>query len=357
MENKAKRILIIKPSSLGDIVHALPAARLIVRHMPDVVIDWVVTPAFAELVDYCPNLGRKIIFHRREMGKVKSFLPVFWRFLHDLRQEKYDAVLDLQGLLRSAIFTFLSRSSVTYGPAQSREFGMSLGYNRHIAIPPDTTHAIERNLTFVAKAFGWDDRTLDFLPLPKKEDAAQSARSLLNLCGAKENDKLFGIIPGANWASKCWPAEFFAEYIQTMASLRPAWKFVFFGTAKELPSIVEIIQKSGLPVERSLSLAGKTGVAELAEALRLMCGVCGGDTGAIHLAAAVGTPTISLYGPTRPELTGVLAPNNLTLQPKLNCTGCLKRVCPLPENLCFTGIDPVTTAQKSVELCEKVSRR
>lgn len=351
MEKQPERILIIKPSSLGDIVHALPAARMIVRHIPDVVIDWVVTPAFAELVDYCPNLGRKILFHRREMGKIKSFLPVFYHFLRDLRREKYDAVIDLQGLLRSAVFSFCARSTLAFGPAYSREFGMSLGYNRHIVIPTGTTHAIERNLTMVAKAFGWDDRVVEFSPLPEKEDAALSARTLLNFYGAAAGDALFGIIPGANWQSKCWPADFFAAYLKETVKLRPALKFVFFGTAKELPMIVEIIRKSGLPAEKCLSLAGKTGVAVLAEALRLMKCVCGGDTGAIHLAAAVGTPTVSLYGPTRPELTGVRAPRNLTLTPKIPCLGCLKRICPQPENLCHIGIDPVWAARQSIELC------
>ncbi len=351
MGKQIERILIIKPSSLGDIVHALPAARLIVRHIPDVVIDWVVTPAFAELVDYCPNLGRKIIFRRREMGRIKTFLPVFYHFLRDLRSEKYDAVIDLQGLLRSAIFSFCAKSELAFGPAKSREFGMSLCYNRHIAIPAGTMHAIERNLAMVAKAFGWDDRALDFSPLQVKESAASSARSLLNSCFAAADDTLFGIVPGANWPSKCWPEDFYAAYLREVAKLRPAWKFVFFGTAKELPMIVDIVKKSGLPPQKCLSLAGKTGVDVLAEALRLMKCVCGGDTGAIHLAAAVGTPTVSLYGSTRPALTGVRARSNLTLTPEIPCLGCLKRICPLPENLCYRGIDPVSAARQSVELC------
>ncbi|MCQ2378536.1 MAG: lipopolysaccharide heptosyltransferase I [Victivallaceae bacterium] len=356
MKTVPKKILIVKPSSLGDIVHALPAVRMLVRRFPDVQIDWVVRPAFAPLLDYFPNIDRKILFRRREMGQWKSFLPEFLAFLRELRREKYDAVLDMQGLLRSAIFTFCARSRTTFGPARSREFGMTLFYRRKIKIGDEWLHAIDRNIALVGDAFGIREEGMSFIPLQGSAKYADRTVELLHDEGISSGDTLFGVIPGANWPSKSFPAEFFAACIDGIANMRPDWKFVVFGTDKEAGTVSEIRQKSRLPDDRIVSLAGKTGLGELAEALRLMRGVCGGDTGAIHLAAAFGVPTVALYGATRPELTGVRSPRGVILRPEVDCLGCLQRDCPLPENLCYRRIDPAEAARAAVALCDGEER-
>ena len=185
-----KRILIIKPSSMGDVLHAFPAVNGLLQSLPEVEVDWVIHPAFEELLDYLPVSGRRILFKRKELGSVKTFFREFPALVRELRKERYDAVLDLQGLLRSAFLGFLTRSPRRYGPAEIKEKAAKCFYTSLLHWKAETTHALEKNCDMICanslrregSGFGVDTNVITLitkediteLPLLSKEAAASA---------------------------------------------------------------------------------------------------------------------------------------------------------------------------------------
>jgi ADP-heptose:LPS heptosyltransferase len=140
-----RRILVIKPSSFGDIVHLFPALGLLKRQYPDALLDFVVNPEFVSLLEFSPfPVDRTIIFERRKLGKLSTFFPALSDLLSELRREKYDLIIDFQGLFRSGLCTFFSRGKVRAGFAAPREKAAAIFYNRKIAVP--LSHAVKRNV-------------------------------------------------------------------------------------------------------------------------------------------------------------------------------------------------------------------
>ena len=332
-----KRILIIKPSSLGDVVHAFPAVHALLE-IPDQTVDWVINPAFSELLDYLPGLGRKILFRRRELGKITSFFPTAYRLLRDLRKTPYDAVIDLQGLFRSALVGLFARSSLRYGPASAREPLARLCYNRMLHYPENIQHAVEKNCSMIAEYSGRDHISPEY-SLPELEKYAIVANRLL-AANVLANRRFIAVAPGARWETKQWPPEFFAACIEKIAEILPEKPFVLLGSPAEQPLCRKIAKTVGKA--ETADLSGQTTPGVLTEIIRradlLLCN----DSGPMHLAAAVGTPVTALFGPTDPGLTGPYGKNCTVLQPKLNCIKCFNKSCPTEE--CHWKISPETVA-------------
>ena len=119
---KVKRILVIKPSSLGDILHVFPALAELRIHCPEATLDFLIHPAFADILDYSPfPVSERILFERKRMGRVSTMVPEFLKLVRELRRKKYDLVIDFQGLTRSALFASLTRGGPVVGFAQTRE--------------------------------------------------------------------------------------------------------------------------------------------------------------------------------------------------------------------------------------------
>ncbi len=308
-----KRILIIKPSSFGDIVHLFPALKTIRENFPDAEADFVVNPEFAGVLDFSPlPIRRKIIFERRKLSSLRTFPGEMFRLIREIRQQKYDITIDFQGLLRSGLLTLISRADRKAGFSSPREKSAAIFYNKKYSVPRG--HAVERCGMLAAQALQIKDFTLRNGDLPENPSGTAELSNL--------PDHFVALLPGARWESKRFAPEFFSALIKAVRSKTGREvDFVVCGTAGE----ADLAGKIGCG---AINYAGKTSVAGLFELLRRSAAVAGNDSGPLHVAAALNVPVFGFYGSTDPELTGPWGENCRTFRADVECIGCLKRICP-----------------------------
>ena len=315
-----RRILVIKPSSFGDIVHLFPALGLLKRQYPDAVLDFVVNPEFVPLLEFSPfPVDKIILFERRQLGKFSTFFSAFARLFSALRREEYDLVIDFQGLFRSGLCAFFTRSKCRVGFASPREKAAAWFYDRKYAVV--RSHAVKRNVLLVkALCELAQDDAVEVPELPVSTAGRTGLPSL--------PEKYMVLLPGTRWESKRFPTGFFTALIRKLKEKMPEMSFVAAGGTSE----AVLADAIG---ENVINLAGKTSLAALFELLRSSCGAVGNDSGPLHAAAALNIPVFGFYGPTEPGLTGPWGDRTKVFQrDELPCIGCLKRQCPLERTLC-----------------------
>ena len=286
------RILLIKTSSMGDVVHNLPVVTDIHRHVQGAVIDWVVEESFADIPRVHPAVNRVIPVALRRWRK--QFLSresrEQWRaFKRDVREHVYDAIIDTQGLLKSALIARAAFGArFGYDRASAREALASFSYQRKFAVAK-ALHAVERNRQLVAQALGYKPDQTPSYGLHGLEAAPSMARGapyVMCLHATSRDDKLW---PDKNWlALGVWLAE------KNMRCVFPSGNHREHERASRLAN--------ALPDAEALR---PTGLREMATHFVNAVAVVGVDTGLTHLACAVGAPTIALYCATDPGLTGV----------------------------------------------------
>ncbi|PIS36823.1 MAG: hypothetical protein COT35_09230, partial [Nitrospirae bacterium CG08_land_8_20_14_0_20_52_24] len=259
-----KKILIIKPSSLGDIIHALPVATAIYRQLPGAVIDWVVRPEYAEILEGRPFIRRIFFFDRGKWvrsSRMLKTLPEMISLVRSLRRENYDEVLDLQGLFRSGLLSFLSGSSLRFGFENAREFS-PLFYNRKVRVPNERIHAVDRYLLFL-KEMGLEIPDPDY-GLKPSDDASGFVENLLSKAGTRADRPLIVLNPNARWESKKWIAERWQELAKRLVTELQA-EVIFAGGEAEAMECGSLARGAGGPVH---NLAGKTTILQLAVLLK-----------------------------------------------------------------------------------------
>jgi len=299
MSETYERILLIKPSSLGDVVMALPALSALRRSFPRARISWLIRPEFAPLIAGHPHLDEIILFDRKSLGRAWRH-PLALRELIGLisriRRSRFDAVLDLQGLFRSASLAWLSGCKQRFGPIWREELAR---YFYTTAIPPrlEWAHVIDYNLKLI-EAMGGTDLGVEFV-LPEKPEAAAAARDLLSRHGV-DLDRYAVIIPGSAQVSKCWPAERFAALADRLASDH-GLTVVATGSRGESSMIEQIQSLAKHPIA---NLAGSTSLPQLTEVLRTASLVVSNDTGPGHIAAALARPLVMMFSWSNPLRVG-----------------------------------------------------
>lgn len=295
MSNGFKNILIIKPSSLGDIVLALPALSALRRNFPDAEISWLVRPEFALLIENHPHLSRTILFDRRLLGKAwyhPRALAALAALIRKLRKAKYDAVIDLQGLFRTAVFGWLSGCKKRLGMTASREFA-SLFYTDKVAQDADSIHLIDYYLKII-RQMGATDTAVNFI-LPVDSAADDSIKKLLSDYNVGP-DKYAVFVPGSAHADKCWPLERFAALADKVSS-QYGLSIITTGTIAEKPAIERLKKLANVQI---VDLAGLTNIRELVALLSAARLVVSNDTGSGHIAAALNKPLVMIFGRTNP---------------------------------------------------------
>jgi heptosyltransferase I len=292
------RILLVKTSSLGDVVHNLPVATDLAKRFPGATIDWVVEEGFAELPRLHPAIRRVIPVAERRWRKTLSS-PDTWREISAFRQtlssERYDAILDTQGLLKSALITFQARGErIGFDRNCARESMSAHFYQRRVFVARDQ-HAVERNRQLAAAAFGY--------PLDTAVDYGIAAPPLTASWVPKGDYAV--LLTATSRADKEWPED--------------DWRAL--GTALIATGLRCVLPGGSAPErQRAARLATSLGRAVAAPAMNLtdMAGLLAGaalvvgvDTGLVHLAAALKRPTMALYCGSDPALTGVLAETNV----------------------------------------------
>ena len=341
------KVLLIKPSSLGDILHALPTVEIIKEKYPDAVIDWMVAPQFAPLLGLHPGIRGKIIFRRKELGRLFSFFPSFLKLVRELRAEKYDMVIDMQGLLRSSFFARLARAKEYWGFADTREKTASFLYNRKVKVPENKVHAAEKNLSLVCEAMRLPFRIPSWMP-PLNESAAASLEKILAAEGIQKGKTFVGIVPGARWKSKEWPQEFFANVISRISSEMPSVEFILIGSVddSETASGIRRLSASNAVVH---DMTGKTNMSELVELVRKCRAVLSNDSGPMHIAAILNVFVFALFGSTDPEKTGPFGKLNEVFIADKGCIKCMKRYCLDGSYGCHSSIDPGMAAKRILQ--------
>jgi len=344
-------ILIVKPSSLGDVVHALPAAAWLRQRFPGVRLGWLVNAELAPLVALCPLVSDIHRFERRRWGNPCRW-GEFWIFLRGLRAAGYACAVDFQGLLRSGFMTWRSGAPRRIGFAAARE-GASWFYSERLTPPPAAVHAVDKNLALVQLAFGAPpaDRTpppAGPLLAPRPEQLAAAA-ALWAGAGWAVADSATGtappvlaVAPGARWPAKCWPPAFFAAVLDAVAQARPDLRIWLLGTRDEQAAAAAVT--AACRTARPLDCTGRTGLGELLALLGRSAVLLTNDSGPMHLAAAAGVPTVALFGPTDPDLTGPYGAGHTVLRGSCPQAPCFQRNCPRGAAGCQRGIEPASAA-------------
>jgi len=306
------KFLIIRLGSLGDVIHGIPAAAALRRRFPHAHIDWLVDPRYAELLGLVECLDRPIAFDPRDLLGGARGRAV----LKALRAAHYDAVIDLQGLLKSAALARLVGAAQTIGfpRAHLREPLARLFYTR-APDPGAATHVIEKNLGLL-RALDVSDRAVRFpLRIPRTDAAAALADRLGSGAYAVVN-------PGAAWPNKRWPAGRFGAVAASIRREHGLRSVVLWGPGEEaLAASVAAASEGAAEPAPPTTIADIVGITRAA---RLMIS---GDTGPLHIAGAVGTPLVALFGPTRPERNGPWAPRDVTLSRVATCACQYERRC------------------------------
>ncbi len=299
MPNAWPNILLIKPSSLGDIVMALPALSALRRNFPHARITWLIRPEFAPLIEGHPHLDEIILFDRKRLASAwyhPQALAALRSLITQLRDKRFDAVLDLQGLFRTAALARLSGCPRRFGPIWRREFAHHF-YTTAVPVKPEWVHVVDYYME-ILKTMGVGDRAVEFV-LPAKPEAAQAVAALL---GSRriEAQRYAVLIPGSAQTSKCWPAERFGALADRLAQ-NYGLSIVATGSAAEAPVIEEIARHAKTPI---VSLAGRTSLPQLVEVMRGARIVISNDTGPGHIAAALGRPLVMMFSWSNPLRVG-----------------------------------------------------
>lgn len=329
-----RRILLIKPSSLGDIVHALPLLHGLRSRYPGAQIDWLVATPFAPLIAGHPDLSSVRIFDRKTYGRMLrsgAALIDFARFVDSLRRQRYDLAIDLQGLARSAALAVLCGAPIRMGFRAARE-GAPLTYTHHVASASGSAHAVDRNWRF-SHALGFGDQPIRFdLRLAAEErtraarlldDAvtAKPDRSTSTVQAAKEARRVVGVVPAARWETKVWSEANFAALIDVIHDRTPA-RCVLLG-GREDAAICQRIAAACRCTPGNL--AGTTGVREFAAVIAELSAVVCLDSAAAHLAVAFDRPLVCIVGPTNPARTGPYGRLDSVARVPVDCSPCYLR--------------------------------
>ena len=335
-----ERYLIIKPSSLGDVIHAFPAVSLLAKHRPEAKIDWVVVPAFADIVRLHPAVDNVILFPRKELGKITKFPAAAIRLAKQIRKNHYTAVIDMQGLLRSGLITALAKTEKVAGPLEPKEGIAKLFYHQKIDSGAATVHAVRRNYRLIAEFIGVDSTGKPETVFLKNETEANKIAELMK---ELPSGPVVAIAPGARWPSKCWPVTYFAQTANLLKKNIPDCSFLILGTKDESEMAEKLVETIHAPC---LNLTGKTSVVGLLEAIRSSDVLFCNDSGPMHIGAALEVPVVCMFAPTDPERTGPFSEKAIVLTPKdLPCLKCFRYDC--PQANCHRAI-PTETAEQAI---------
>ncbi len=346
-ERQFSRILLIKPSSIGDVLHAIPVLWSLRRRFPNAHLAWLLAGTCAPLLDGHPALDEVILFDRRHYGRIgRSFAASrdFVHFLQVLRRRRFDLVIDLQGLFRSAFITFACGASTRIGFGDAREFG-AVFYTHRIPPGPANAHAVQRNLR-LAPLLGIPDDRPDFTIRvdPASRDAVAE---LLCAAGLTPDQPYLAVAPGARWETKRWLADGFARAIDRVRE-RCGAPAVLLGSPEERDLCDRVAAAAR---HHPVNLAGRTTLSQWVAALAGARVVLCNDSGAKDVAVATGRGLVTLFGPTNPARTGPWGREPTTLRRDLTCSPCYLRKlsrCRF-DHRCMTEITPDEVAARVMD--------
>jgi heptosyltransferase-1 len=348
------RLLLVRLSAMGDVIHTLPAAQTLRAAFPDATIGWLIEQRWAELlcapgtplrgprsaqrplVDWVHTVN--LVGWRKSLFSLPTLQNIA-RVWNDIRSAHYDVAVDLQGAMRSAILARWSGARVVYGAAEPRESPASLWYTRQ-AITRGR-HVIEQNLS-LAEAVRESETVAQKMKTPRVEfprDPAAESRIGQRL--AEKNISDFALLnPGAGWGAKRWPAERYGQVARQLASLGLR-TVLNYGPGEQ--DLAQATQSASGGTAESMNCT----ITELIALTRRARLFIGGDTGPLHLAAALGVPVVAIFGPTDPARNGPYATRAIVLRNPSSATTHARRSQP-DQGLLEIGVDKVASAAREL---------
>ena len=337
-----RRILLIKLSAVGDVVHTIPVLNKLRRRYPAARIDWLVTPAIAELIRHHPAVSNVVLFMRDDWATPwrPAALVRVAKLAADLRRARYDLIVDMHGQFRTAFFTLAAGAPVRIGfdrprpevwHASERTFPLEaykhawkgarelswIAYTHRIPVPTLDVHAVDRYLS-IGSMLGLDDSPADF-SFPVPADAVARVEALLRTHGVAHGASVLLCAPGTNWETKHWSAERFAEVVRHF--LARGRRVVLIGSERERP----VCARVAAAAPGAIDLCGATTLAELAALVRRSSGAITNDSGPMHMAVALDRPVVSVFGPTDALWIGPYGRPDAVLRADLPCAPCYLR--------------------------------
>ncbi len=310
------RVLIVKPSALGDVVLSLPLVYNL--NKKKCIVDFLIFRDYADILDLVNGISYKLVLDRKFYKR-----PIyFFKFIKNLRKITYDYIIDLQGLFRSAFISFLARGREKIAHSLCREF--SYLFVKPVSKFNDKEHVIYRNLKTYEYIFQKKDYEINF---PWKKSDLEKYYLF-----KKEKDKLYlGLSPLSTSKFKDYPLEFYPSLIKKVKKLIPNLKLVIFGSKSQKERLSSLVKSLSDYVE-IIDLVGKTNLKELVANISLCDFFLAPDTGPMHIAWSLGVKTIALFGSTSWIMKGPLK-NGTAIFKKISCNPCEKSKppCPFPQ--------------------------
>lgn len=321
-------ILIVKLSALGDVTHTLPALTTLRRAYPHARIAWLIEATAAPLVLGHPALDQVLVWPRRKFtdalrsGHWLRAGRLLRDFVRELRAVRYDLVLDFQALLKSAVWVALARGArkVGFGRGMARSEGSYLFLNERIPAVSMEIHALDRGLMLL-EALGVPRGPVVY-DLPITAEARQHAEQLLGSAGLGPRDRFVALHPMTRWPTKQWLPERFAAVADALRD--HGCPVVITGSAEDRPAIDLLVSRMRGPAVR---LDGRLDLKSLAAVFQRAAVLVSTDTGPMHIAAAVHTPVVAVFGPTAPNRTGPYGTCHRVVRSGVACSPCFSRRC------------------------------
>ncbi len=343
MDLSGKRILVVKPSSLGDVVHTLPVVHALKRCYPHCHIGWIVQSSFRGIIERDPGVDEILsisIPSTSEPGGDRWVVPralaATLRTLRDLRKRlrasPYDLVLDLHASLRSGLMGLTNPGGIRIGFSDAKELNTLFQHHR-LSTDPGQTHAVDKNLAF-ALHLGCAPIAEDFRVVAG-DQAQERARVFLAETGISDREPLVYANPATRWETKHWTIDGWAA-VADMLAQRAGIQVVFCGGPGDRDYIGRITARMD---SRPVVAAGRLTLIESAALMALCTLYLGVDSGPMHIAAFSGRPVVALFGPTDPAKVGPYGAGHRVIRnEELDCLACRKRSC--KELTCMAGITP-----------------
>ena len=343
-------ILIVKLSAIGDVIHTLPALNAIRNYYPEANITWLVEEDAASLVIGHKALDRVIVSKRKRWLRALRSLSLLstikdvYGFIKVLRDTRYDMILDFQALLKSGILIALARGQRKIGFNKGLEH-MEHSYmflNERIPAVDMEIHALTRGMVLL-NAIGIPTNEIEY-KLPVSNDDCEKVDELMKRHDINGVKFLIAINPVAKWESKLWPKERFAR-LADMIIDEYAARIIFTGGSEDRHIIQDIMS---VMKGRALNLAGHTTLKMLAALYEKTVLVISTDTGPMHLAAAMETPVVAIFGPTAPWRTGPYGSGHRVVRADPECSPCFKRQCKTIDCMHQISVDQVFDAVSKI---------
>lgn len=331
-----KRYLLIRLSSIGDVLHCTPALRALRQAFPDAHITWAVGEVAAPLLENNPFLNELYVWPRErwesaiKAGQLQEGWRLWQQLRQDLRGRSFDVALDVHGLFLSGLVARASGAPQIIGMAHTRE--LNSWFMTDIAPAHPGSHVIERYLS-VLRPLGIT-RGSPTMTLVVDEESRIFAEDFLRSRNIFSSQPIVTLIPATSWITKNWPPEYFAAVAN---SLDPSWVVMLCGGPGDRTIADAVMNKAKRPV---IDAVGKTNLLQTAALLSRSKAVLTGDTGPLHMAAALGVPTVSLFGPSHPARFGPLTGSHIVLTGTGGCQFCFKAACRSGDYRCMRSITP-----------------